>query len=210
MEEVARWRETAAKNDGGESSSQNTRKSRKHLCTKENVSTESQNKIVNEYASVCARMCVCMGARVRSRVRARRREGRTRGALSRHRVSRQTAWQLLDLFIRLAYLATYIRTSLCTAGSRSNKHPALRAKYRLYLWTRPSNLSIRITNANSNLCSPGSRSKYPGLTPGSLPSFYDLWRGIRTEGEIVGIGLRVVAEVGWKRVRSWNASMYCF
>ena len=123
---------------------------------------------VNEYASVCARMCVCMGARVRSRVRARRREGRTRGALSRHRVSRQTAWQLLDLFIRLAYLATYIRTSLCTAGSRSNKHPALRAKYRLYLWTRPSNLSIRTTNANSNLCSPGSRSKYPGLTPGSF------------------------------------------
>lgn len=54
MEEVARWRETAAKNDGGESSSQNTRKSRKHLCTKENVSTESRNKIVNEYA--CARM----------------------------------------------------------------------------------------------------------------------------------------------------------
>lgn len=106
--------------------------------------------------------------RVRSRVRARRREGRTRGALSRHRVSRQTAWQLLDLFIRLAYLATYIRTKLCTAGSRSNKHPARRAKYRLYLWTRPSNLSIRTTNANSNLCSPGSRSKYPGLTPGSF------------------------------------------
>lgn len=112
------------------------------------------------------RVRVCENAHGRSRVRARRREGRTRGALSRHRVSRQTAWQLLDLFIRLAYLATYIRTSLCTAGSRSNKHPARRAKYRLYLWTRPSNLSIRTTNANSNLCSPGSRSKYPGLTPG--------------------------------------------
>lgn len=49
IQEVARWRETAAKNDGGESSSQNTHKSRKHLCTKENVYIESQNKIVNEY-----------------------------------------------------------------------------------------------------------------------------------------------------------------
>lgn len=87
----------------GESTSENTRKSRKHLCSKENVSTESQNKIVDarkrdSYVRGGTRVC----ADGRKRVR---------GALSRHRVSRQTAWQLLDLFIRLAYLATYERAS---------------------------------------------------------------------------------------------------
>lgn len=183
----------------------------KKTCTSSRRTRSWTNTCEREWrvhGHACAWTCVCAAECVHVET-----EGRTRGALSRHRVSRQTAWQLLDLFIRLAYLATYIRTSLCTVGSRSNKHPVHRAKYRLYLWTRPSNLSIRTTNANSNLCSPGSHSKYPGLTPGSFhrslrPTFYDLWRDIRTEGEIiVGIELQVVAEVSWKQVRTHH-SMY--
>lgn len=74
--------------------------------------------------------CVCTCARVRTEnheepnafvtVSARRRQGRVRGALSRHRVSRQTAWQLLDLFIRLAYLATYERACVRPVRARIN------------------------------------------------------------------------------------------
>lgn len=38
-------------------------------------------------------------------------------------------------FIYTSRVPSYIRTSLCTAASRSDKHPARCANYRLYLWT---------------------------------------------------------------------------